>query len=329
MERIMAEEEAAKVLTAMPAITRCKPVIAAAVFAGLIILAGSLYLYVLRSAAKVDSDGKTTAKHRSWLTLPGDIKILLDTMKLGSTMIFDGWTLDKVNTDSFICRDLNVGAVSRAKYEFSVDTGLPVHIRLPDDSWISLANGSTIAYHITDVSGFRQYHLSGKAGFKVASNAGSPCIVDAGNVLVKVLGTTFDISAYSDDPVTEITISSGSIRVIKGKDSATLDGVCHHQARIVEDSLQLMQLSDSAVKTIMAWQEEEPKLVFNNTRLEDALRIIARRYGVTLQGAENIHSAHVKGTYYLRDSLSANIIKLKEVLTGISLENKDSLIIVR
>lgn len=87
-------------------------------------------------------------------------------------------------------------------------------IVLQDGTQVWLNKGSTLTcqegYGRTD----REVSLSGEAFFEVYHDAVRPFIVHAGRFMeVKVLGTSFNIKAYPDDPFEEASVITGEIAV--------------------------------------------------------------------------------------------------------------------
>lgn len=88
---------------------------------------------------------------------------------------------------------------------------------LPDGSKVWLNSGSRL-YFINDFKGAtREVRLDGEAFFDVVKNPARPFIVHAANVDIKVLGTAFNVKAYSDADV-ETTLYRGLINIARADD---------------------------------------------------------------------------------------------------------------
>jgi len=87
-------------------------------------------------------------------------------------------------------------------------------IQLEDGSIIYLNAGSMISYPKNFNSGSRHIQLVGEAFFKVEPDASRPFIVTTPNLSTTVLGTSFNIEAYKNEP-TAITVSTGKVLVQK------------------------------------------------------------------------------------------------------------------
>lgn len=91
-------------------------------------------------------------------------------------------------------------------------------VTLPDSSKVWLNSGTTLIYPSQFVSKERNVCLSGEAFFDVTKDEEHPFIVDINQVRLKVLGTTFNVCSYPDNPEITTTLETGSVEVeIEGK----------------------------------------------------------------------------------------------------------------
>jgi transmembrane sensor len=86
-------------------------------------------------------------------------------------------------------------------------------INLQDSSTVILNSACRFAYNKDFGAGKREMQLSGEAYFDIHKNPGTPLIIHAGNVIIKVLGTTFNVRANPGDSFVEATLLKGSIEV--------------------------------------------------------------------------------------------------------------------
>jgi transmembrane sensor len=91
-------------------------------------------------------------------------------------------------------------------------------LTLPDGSRVWLNNASTIRYPVAFTGADRSVELTGEAYFEIAKDAAHPFHVlvhkgdgDAGGS-IEVLGTSFNVMAYTDEPAERTTLVDGSIK---------------------------------------------------------------------------------------------------------------------
>lgn len=102
---------------------------------------------------------------------------------------------------------------SIAMQTISVPAGQCVNVTLPDGSNIWLNAQTTIQYPVSFNKENRQVKLDGEAYFDVAKDSKRPFIVNTKECSVEVLGTKFNIDAYSSRDKFETVLMEGSVKV--------------------------------------------------------------------------------------------------------------------
>lgn len=92
-----------------------------------------------------------------------------------------------------------------------VPKGNRSQIVLPDSTKVWLNNDTKLKFPDKFQDGSREVELVGEAYFEVKHDENRPFLVKVGNNSVKVLGTTFSISAYPDDPFIETSLITGRV----------------------------------------------------------------------------------------------------------------------
>lgn len=91
-------------------------------------------------------------------------------------------------------------------------------ILLPDGTQVVLNKNSKLSYNKDFGHTKREIALVGEAYFDVAKNESVPLFVQAGPVRIAVLGTAFDVRAYTGDSIVETSLIKGSIEVSSAND---------------------------------------------------------------------------------------------------------------
>jgi ferric-dicitrate binding protein FerR (iron transport regulator) len=105
-----------------------------------------------------------------------------------------------------------------SRHEIVVENGAKKHVTLPDGTSVWLNAGSTLSYNSGFGEGNRDVWLEGEGYFKVMDDASAPFRVRTHDVTIKVLGTTFNVKAYTDDPDIQTTLISGKVQVLLNDD---------------------------------------------------------------------------------------------------------------
>jgi transmembrane sensor len=87
-------------------------------------------------------------------------------------------------------------------------------LQLPDGTRVWLNAASRLKYPVSFIGlSSRSVELTGEAYFEVARDESRPFIVKNNGLEVKVLGTDFNVNAYSEESFREVTLLKGAIKV--------------------------------------------------------------------------------------------------------------------
>lgn len=179
----------------------------------------------------------------------------------------------------------------------STAKGETYQLRLPDGSKVWLNAASSLSYSpVLSKNGLRKVKLHGEAYFEVAKvmmkvqgtkhiEKRMPFIVESNRQQVEVLGTHFNINAYSDEKEVKTTLLEGSVRVTasslqknvnRNADKVTL---LPDQQSVLSGSGELT-VAQVDVQEAIAWKQG--KFRFENANLETVLREMSRWYNVEI-----------------------------------------------
>jgi ferric-dicitrate binding protein FerR (iron transport regulator) len=144
-------------------------------------------------------------------------------------------------------------------------------VHLPDGSVAILAPSSTLEYAADFGQTVRNITLTGEALFTVTNNDGAPFIVQTAHAAVRVLGTTFVVRRYADEPSTRVVVAQGKVsvatKVLTNGDAAVLDATGRIQTSHSVD-----------IASALAWTTGT--IVFQRTPLREVIPELERWYGV-------------------------------------------------
>ena len=217
------------------------------------------------------------AANRATLTLADNSVIVLDS--LGKQSIPRQGNTEVMKQDSGMIAYYMPGSIpapGTVEYNtLATPAGGKFKVMLPDGSLVWLNALSSLKYPVAFTGNERRVELIGEGYFEVAKDAAHPFIVRADNNNVRVLGTHFNINAYSDESIMKVTLVEGSVKV---NDSKTL--VPGQQAQLHLDTLRgswnMAVYDNTDMETELAWQKG--MFVFKGTALEDIMRQVARWY---------------------------------------------------
>ncbi|SEA75934.1 FecR family protein [Flavobacterium gillisiae] len=93
----------------------------------------------------------------------------------------------------------------------------PQIITLSDGSSVLLQPDSKLSYPKIFVGNERKVYLSGEAFFEISKNRKKPFFVFANEIVTKVVGTSFRIRAYDNQPDIEVLVRTGKVKIQSNK----------------------------------------------------------------------------------------------------------------
>ncbi|MDD4190211.1 MAG: FecR domain-containing protein [Mangrovibacterium sp.] len=149
---------------------------------------------------------------------------------------------------------------------------------LPDSTRVWLNSASSLYYPAAFSGDARLVELTGEAYFEVARNASTPFLVKVNGVEVEVLGTRFNIHAYTDEGAVETTLLEGSVNVKnEGRSVLIMPG----EQAVIRSNKAEIGVSEADLDQVMAWQKGF--FEFDNTELPAIMRQISRWYDVDIR----------------------------------------------
>ncbi|MDR2130274.1 MAG: FecR domain-containing protein [Odoribacteraceae bacterium] len=135
--------------------------------------------------------------------------------------------------------------------------------------------GSSVRYPVLFGKGNREIFVNGEIFLDVQRDTARPFLVHAGRVTTRVTGTSFNVMAYEEETVTEITLESGAVTVIAGEGEVPL--VPGEQARVENAT---GQVTRHEVHTAYYTSWKEGLFDFCGMTLEELCRRLGRWYDV-------------------------------------------------
>jgi len=144
---------------------------------------------------------------------------------------------------------------------------------LADGTIVWLNSDSYIRFPVAFSGDKRQVELRGEAYFEVAKNKEKPFIVTVNGVDIRVLGTSFNVSAYQEEVVA--TLVEGKVQLKKGNEQVILSP--NQQAIWSDDEFRVKQVD---ARNYVLWKEGI--FYFEDVDLETILDDMARWYNVNV-----------------------------------------------
>lgn len=154
-------------------------------------------------------------------------------------------------------------------------------ITLPDGSSVTLNKDSYLDYPAVFNDSIREVSLTGEAYFDVKHDPGKPFMVRTGAFVTRVLGTAFNIRAYTKDSLLAVTVERGKVQVQRQDNKKALSVLVAGDQLVIDKQTATSTLAKADVKKILQWKDND--LLFDNSRFEEAALIIGRHFNMELK----------------------------------------------
>lgn len=251
-----------------------------------LLIAGGAYLYI--SKFEVENEVYATSNtinpgtSKAFLKLNNGEIVILDSLNNRIVTEKDGTIIQKNNNI------INYsGASQKVKHSeepifntIEIPRGGEFNIVLADGTHVFLNSMSTLKYPVQFTGETREVELTGEAYFEVAHDDKHPFIVNANEMQMKVLGTSFNINAYESANKIITTLVEGKLAV-KTKDAISFETVLSPKEQAVLD-LYTNEVSVNQVNVDFYTSWKDGKFIFYDTRLEDMMDVLTRWYSANV-----------------------------------------------
>jgi ferric-dicitrate binding protein FerR (iron transport regulator) len=287
----------------------------AAATVALLILAGSVfYAWQLRKTTSAPATTKAVTRPDA---MPGGNKALL-TLADGAVV-----ELDSAQTGPLPAQG-NASILSRPGQLVYSKTALQLtatvsyntlrtpkggqyQLVLPDGSKVWLNAASSLRFPTQFTAATRSVDLTGEAYFEIAKNAAQPFHVKVGGMDVTVLGTSFNIMAYTDEDAIKTTLLDGAVKVIKDKEERLLKPGQQSQ---LQAGSSLKVINDADIELAVAWKNGFTS--FRSADIKTIMRQVMRWYNIDVEYEGEIPQRVFTGDIP-RDARLSELLQLLEV----------------
>lgn len=245
--------------------------------------------------------------NKAILTLSDGSTIILDDAKDGQVAQQGSTQIAKSANGQLVYNVLDNKQTEIAFNSLTTPRGGQFRLTLPDGSKVWLNTVSSIKYPTAFVGSKRKVEISGEAYFEIAHDPARPFEVSVNGMVVKVLGTHFNINAYNDEVSVNTTLLEGSIMLTKDNAAATL--IPGQQAQMISNGSNFKVINEVDIDQVVAWKNGY--FSFNRAGLQTVMRQIARWYDVEISYEGKIPERQFGGKID-RDSNISEVLKILE-----------------
>lgn len=158
---------------------------------------------------------------------------------------------------------------------------------LPDGTLVTLNSDTKVFYPKKFGRKTREISIEGEAFFEVKPNKNKPFIIHAGKAQIKVVGTSFSVSAYPETKLVEVIVQTGKVQVMN-KMAETLQTeelilTPGDKGTLVYES-KTLQKTTNQDPNFLAWKTHN--LIFKATSLREVIENLEKVYKVNISLAD-------------------------------------------
>lgn len=284
----------------------------------LILLTGAIYLLLNKGAGpKQDKlagqserfkNDVAPGSNRATLTLASGRTIILDSVQNGSLARQGSARILKLTNGQLVYSPSGQQTGETLYNTISTPRGGQYHIVLTDGTGVWLNAASSIKFPASFTGKERRVTITGEAYFEVAKNAAMPFVVSTEkDAEVQVLGTHFNVNAYSDEASMNTTLLEGSVQVKQGN---AMDLLRPGQRAELSKDGKIRLVNDADTEEAVAWKNGN--FQFQNDGIGTIMRQICRWYDVKIIYEGKIPAGTYSGGVS-RNTKISNVLKILEL----------------
>lgn len=293
----------------------------------LVLIAGAAYWLPRKNMQSAPVARKTINKidvspggNHATLTLSNGSVIILDQAKDGDLARQGGSKIIKLDSGRLAYYQ-SVAANKEIEYNtISTPRAGQYHIILPDGTRVWLNSASSLRFPTAFSGNTREVQLTGEGYFEVIhkEKPAIPFIVDIGQAKITVLGTHFNINAYSDESTVNTTLLEGSIRFTAAGAAEKI--LIPGQQAVYDEQINSVSVKDADIEQVIAWKNGF--FEFSNMNLPTIMRQISRWYDVDISMKVQYPDKRFGGRISRKLNLSSVIEMLETNGVHFKMENR-------
>ena len=159
--------------------------------------------------------------------------------------------------------------------------GMISSVDLPDGSKVWMNSGSYLKYPVRFTGGKREVFLDGEAFFSVRSDEKERFIVNTSNkIKVEVLGTEFNMDAYSENDFISTTLVKGAVKLLYDQEGKEKSLLMKPAQKVIYDKRSHSVETNDNVYVLKDVSWKDGRIILRNTSLSDVLWMLGKRFNV-------------------------------------------------
>lgn len=161
-------------------------------------------------------------------------------------------------------------------YQTAGETG---HVILPDGSEVWLNERSKLVFQ-SDFKDARSLDLDGEGFFEVKPNPEKPFVIHTDETQIEVLGTSFNVKAYKEEPQAEVFVVTGKVSFSTRNKSEKVSLLPGSNGIFNKKDRTLISKNEENLNALM-WKEK--RLVFKKTPLREVVKTLRNYFKTEIE----------------------------------------------
>ncbi|MEC5143138.1 FecR domain-containing protein [Chitinophaga sp. 212800010-3] len=259
------------------------------------VLVGGIYAYhhmngtrQTPATSQISNNDIASGKNMATLTLANGKKIILADSKAGKLAEEKGAEVAKTANGSLEYRPVASNGNEAPQFNvLNTGRGEQYQITLSDGTRVWLNAATSLRFPATfSKNGSRVVEVTGEAYFEVTQDPSHPFIIHTPKQEIKVLGTSFNVNNYQDEPFAKTTLLTGAVSIN--------DKLLKPGQQAISDNKGMLRIAAVSPEAIVAWKNGY--FEFNDENIYDIMRKIARWYDVEVVYEGTIPVNGMEGT---------------------------------
>ncbi len=166
--------------------------------------------------------------------------------------------------------------VNRLGYKTLATMDQTEELMLPDGSTVTLNHFSSLKYPRRFSGEIRSIELEGEGFFEVERDPDRPFVINTRDVDIKVLGTSFNVNAYSENAAVEVIVKTGEVAVTKHGEIPETIILKPGNKGVYKKTEETLEITQKIDKNYLAWKTKS--FVFEDQTLLDVSEQLSKVY---------------------------------------------------
>lgn len=275
-------------------------------------------------------------KNGAILTLSDGSQVVLDSMGDGKIATQNGTEVLLNNNE--LVYDATAATGEAARNTISTPKGRQYHVTLPDGTEVWLNAASSIEYPVAFKGEERRVKISGEVYFDVTNRSWQPFIVETEQMKVEVLGTSFNINAYTNEQTIQTTLLTGAVKVtpVSNEPSGTATAKIRHKVLVPGQTAVLSKPHAQTEASLTVTESIDPGKItawknglfnFDGMDLFSVMRQLERWYNIEVRYVGSPENVLFKGKMHRNTNLS-DVLKVLKTM-DVDFELKGNVLFVK